>query len=118
MNTSPLHLGAIGLAIVLTGLGQVLVKQASTRSRSTVGIFFDPRLVAGYAMLLGVTLLVGFALREIPMRELSAWQTLTYPATIGLSVLMLRERLGRREAWGLALLVLGLAIFVTAEAPG
>lgn len=102
-------------AVVLTAFGQVLVKQASTRAATGLGIFTSWRLVVGYAFLFGMTLLTQLALHDMTLGELSVWITLTYPLTIGLSAVWLKERVGRRELVGLAILVVGLVVFGTAD---
>lgn len=104
------------LAVVLTGVGQVLVKQASTRAATSVRIFTSGRLIVGYAFLFGMTLLTQLALHDMTLGELSAWITLTYPVTLGLSALWLGEPVGRRELLGLGVLVVGLVVFATATA--
>jgi drug/metabolite transporter (DMT)-like permease len=107
------HLVAVLIAVLLTGIGQVLVKQASTAASGALRIFANWRLIVGYAMLFGMTLLIGYALRGLTVREVAALQTLNYPVTIGLSAWWLRENLGRREAVGVALLVIGLLVFAS-----
>lgn len=103
-------------AVVMTGVGQVLVKQASTRATSGVRIFTSWRLIVGYAFLFGMTLLTQLALHDMTLRELSVWITLTYPLTIGLSALWLREPVGGRELAGLLVLIAGLLVFAGADA--
>ena len=101
-------------AVLMTGLGQVLVKQASTRASSGLRIFTSWRLIVGYAFLFGMTLLTQLALHGMTLRELSVWITLTYPLTIGLSALWLKEKVGLRELLGLLVLVAGLVVFAAA----
>ncbi|HBQ14176.1 MAG: hypothetical protein EVA89_24830 [Sandaracinaceae bacterium] len=104
------HVYVLG-AVAMTGVGQVLVKQASTRAETGLRIFTSWRLVLGYTFLFGMTLLTQLALHDMTLRELSVWITLTYPLTIGLSALWLEERVGLRELLGLAVLVVGLVVF-------
>lgn len=102
------------LAVGLNALGQVVLRRESARASSDARIFRRWRLGLGYLSLAGMTIATQLALTHLTLRELSAWITLSYPATLGLGALWLGERIGRREAAGLALIVGGLVLFALA----
>lgn len=112
--TSPLHLAAVLFAVLLTGIGQVMVKQASVAATTRLRIFSNWRLIVGYAVLFAQTLTLGYALRGMSLGDVAAWQTLSFPMTAVMGRLWLGERFGGRQALGLGLLVVGLIIFGTA----
>ena len=112
--TWSIHLGAVLLAVLLTGVGQVFVKKASVAATTRLRIFANWRLILGYTVLFGQTMTLGYALRGMPLGEVAAWQTLTFPVTTVMGAIWLGEGFGRREAVGLGLLVVGLVVFAMA----
>lgn len=102
---------ALALAIVLTAISQLLLRQGAVRGARWMAGFVNPRSVAGYSLFVLVAALNVFALQAIPLRTLTAWTSLTYVLTIGLSHWILKEKLNAGMLAGCGLIMAGIVVF-------
>jgi len=103
------------LAVLLTGISQVLLKIGSAhrgkRKDSVLAAYLNLPTLFGYGLLLCVTVISVIALKEIPLKVLYAIASLNYIVVLGLSHLILKERIDKRMIFALGLIVGGVLIF-------
>jgi len=99
--------------VLMASIGQVLMKKGAL-ARSQVSVFrsfLDLRIVAGYGLMLASTVTSTIALKSIPLHFTVCLLPLGYVVVVLMSVAILHERMTRRHAWGLVLIVLGVVVF-------
>jgi small multidrug resistance pump len=99
--------------VVLASTGQVLMKKGAHRgrSRSVFLSFFDPFVMAGYALMLASTVASTIALKILPLKLTVALLPLGYIVVVFLSVALLRETMRRHHVWGMLIILAGIMIF-------
>jgi drug/metabolite transporter (DMT)-like permease len=97
-------------AVLLTGLGQVLLK-IGARSGGTWEVYTNPATLAGYCMFLVVTIYTIYALQVMDLKTLYALMSLNPLVVMVLSVLLLKETLTRNKVIAVGLIFCGLLVF-------
>ena len=103
------------LAVLLTGISQVLLKIGSAhqgkRRKSFLDAYLNLYTITAYGLLLLVTVISVIALKEIPLKVFYAIASLNYIVVIGFSHLILKERISKKMVFALGLIVCGVLIF-------
>ena len=103
------------LAVLLTGISQVLLKIGSAhhgkRKNSVLDAYLNLPALIGYGLLLCVTVICVIALKEIPLKVLYAIASLNLVVVVGLSWGVLKERVTRKMVVGMVMIVLGIVVF-------
>jgi drug/metabolite transporter (DMT)-like permease len=97
-------------AVVLTASAQLLLKRGARPDRRLLAALISPWSVAGYALLLAVTILNVYALTAVPLRTLTAWSAASYPLVLLASGRLLGERIDRRAALATLMVVAGIVV--------
>jgi multidrug transporter EmrE-like cation transporter len=103
------------LAILLTGISQVLMKIGSSRNgegRSRVfAMYLNIPTLTAYSLFLVTTIISVMVMREIPLKVFYAFASLNFLVVTGLSYWLLQERVDRDMIIALALIVAGVLVF-------
>jgi drug/metabolite transporter (DMT)-like permease len=103
------------LAVLLTGISQVLLKIGSAhhgkRKNSVLDAYLNLPALIGYGLLLCVTVICVIALKEIPLKVLYAIASLNLVVVVGLSWGILKEKINRNMIIAIVLIFLGVIIF-------
>jgi drug/metabolite transporter (DMT)-like permease len=106
------HYLCLFAGILLTGLAQILLRMGARQpDAGLIARMLQPKIVLGYGLFFGVTLLNVFAMQAIELRVMTAWSSLTYVWVMLLSGVCLRERITGRMVWGCGLIVVGVLVF-------
>ena len=97
--------------IVLTGIGQLLLKIGANNKNNSWSMFINPFTVTGYLLILSVTVFTVLALKVIDLKLLYALMALNYIILLALSKLVLNEPLTKNKIIATLLIFLGVAIF-------
>jgi drug/metabolite transporter (DMT)-like permease len=106
-----IHYLALGCSIVLTALSQVLLRSGAIRAKNWASSFMNWRSLSGYFLLLIVTQLMVFAMQEIPLRTMAAWNSSTFIVVLLAAWKFLGEKISPRTMVGSAIIVLGIVVF-------
>lgn len=103
------------LAVLLTGIGQVLLKIGSghqgKRKDSVLDAYLNLPALFAYGLLLFVTVITVIALKEIPLKIFYAIASLNLVVVVGLSWGILKEEVNKKMVVGIVLIVLGIVVF-------
>lgn len=99
------------LAILLTAVSQVVLRKGAKDRPTMFRAFFNPGTIIGLSLFVVVTILNVYALRQIELKTMTAWVSLTYLFTILLSRVFLDEALTKQKFIGAALIVFGIIVF-------
>ncbi len=105
------HGVALGLAIILTAASQLLLRQGAVRGTHRLAGLLNLRSAIGYFLFILVAALNVFALQAIALKTLTAWASLTYVLTMGLSHFLLGEKLNAEMFVGCGLIMAGIVVF-------
>lgn len=101
-------------AVLLTGISQTLLKVGAD-SGTGRNRFLDPYLnfptITAYVLLLLVTVLSVYALRDLPLKVFYSLTALNFIVVLGLSVVFLGEEVSRDRIAAIGLIVLGVVVF-------
>jgi drug/metabolite transporter (DMT)-like permease len=103
------------IGVLLTGISQVLLKIGSAHQGKRRPSFLDaylnlPTLFA-YGLLLLVTVISVIALKEVQLKMFYAITSLNLVVVVGLSYLILKERITKRMIFASGLIMCGVLIF-------
>lgn len=103
------------VAILFTGIGQVLMKIGASKKGEGrfrhFSMYLNAPTVIAYGLLLVTTILSVMVLRDIPLKVFYAVASLNFLVVTGLSYLLLKERVTREMIIALALIVAGILVF-------
>jgi drug/metabolite transporter (DMT)-like permease len=106
-----LHEIALATAIGITPLSQVLLRFGAKDSKTTLGALMNLKTLLGYSMFGVVILLAIFALQTIPLRTVTAWDSLAYVLTPLAARLLLKDPLTTRIFAGGLVIMAGILVF-------
>ena len=102
---------ALALAIILTGLAQVLLRIGARKRTKAIDSFFNIKTFSGYVIFLVVILLMIYSMQKIPFRTAVAWSSVTYILTPLLAHWIAKDTLSNRILTGSIVVVFGIIIF-------
>jgi multidrug transporter EmrE-like cation transporter len=103
------------IAVLLTGISQVLLKVGAAhrgkRKDSILDAYLNLPAFFAYGLLLLVTVISVIALKEVPLKVFYAIASLNLVVVVGLSWGILKEKVNKRMVMGIVLIVLGIVVF-------
>lgn len=112
MNSMLIGAGLVLFATGISAISQVLLKLSSRRSYpSAWREYINPFVITAYAMYFATTIMSVLALRYIPLTLSTALGTSGQIFVPVMSYLFLQEKISRRKAVGMAIIIVGIIIF-------
>ena len=105
----PHYLSAFG-AVILTAISHILLKTAATRN-SGVRLWLNARAITAYVLMFATTLMSLYAFRVVPLRANVVIAPLVLLGVAVLSVTTLGEHLTKRQIFGCAVILAGIAVY-------
>ena len=110
--TSPNHWIALGVAIMLTSISQVLLRagakgQISTKTTS----FLNSKILLGYLLFFVVVLLMIYSMQKISLRTASALISITYVLVPLMAHKFVGDPINTRIILGSLTIVVGIVVF-------
>lgn len=99
------------LTILLTGIGQTILKIGTLNNNSSLGVYINPATITGYILFLIVTISSVLALKGIELKLFYTLTSLNYVIVMILSRVILKENLSRNKIGSIFLIMVGLIIF-------
>lgn len=98
--------------IILTSLGQILLKIGSISGNNSIfKIFIQPASIAGYVIFALVAYLSIDAIKEMELKVFFAVTSLTYVTVLLLSSVFLHEKITKMKILAIFLITCGVIIF-------
>jgi drug/metabolite transporter (DMT)-like permease len=107
-------IGLVFLAVLLTGISQVLLKIGSQKGGGDTRFFMaylNIPTMTGYGILLVVTVISVIALVEVPLKMFYAIASLNFFVVAVLSWGILKEEVSKKMVLGILLIVMGVLVF-------
>lgn len=99
------------LVILLTGIGQTILKIGTLNNNSSLGIYINPATMTGYILFLIATISSVLALKGIELKLFYALTSFNYVVVMILSRVILKESLSKNKMGSIFLITVGLIIF-------
>jgi len=100
------------MAVFITIVAQMLLKQGATTSKKTVtALYLNFYTLFGYALLVISTVSIVYALKGIDMKEMIFILPLTYIFVPLLAIVFFKEKLERNQIIGIFLIFIGIIVF-------
>lgn len=103
------------LAVLLTGISQVLLKTGSAHQgkskESVLAAYLNIPTIFAYGLLVVVTIISVIALQEIPLKTFYALASINFVVVVGLSWGILKEKITRNLIIAIVLISSGVIIF-------
>lgn len=101
------------VSVLAASVSQLLLKQSALIPRESLAReYLNPRSLAAYALFFVSTLLTVWAYRGVPLSAGAMLEATGYVYVACFSRIFLREPLTRRTLAGLALIILGILVYV------
>ncbi|MDD1697767.1 MAG: EamA family transporter [Methanoregula sp.] len=108
-------LSLVFIAVLLTGISQVLLKIGAAhqgdQKNPVLAAYLNFPVITAYALLVFVTVITVIALKEVPLKMVYAITSLNFVVVTILSHWILKEQIGKRMIVALGLIVSGILIF-------
>lgn len=105
------HFGVLLACVFLTACAQLCLKSGATGRSGTVAAFVHWQALLGYAMLATVAVLAVYASQRLPLKLITAFQSLTYVLVVIGAWTLLGEKPSRRRVIGAMVIVVGTVVF-------
>lgn len=100
------------LSTFLSAISQVLLKKAAMRPhKNIVAEYTDWRVILGYGLFVGCTLLTMLAYRGVPLNIGPVLEATGYLYVTFFGVVIFKEQMNRKKFVALALILLGILIY-------
>ena len=99
------------VCVILTGLGQVLLKLGARNRKNVLSLFLNPFTIMGYVLFIIVTVCTVLALGGIELKALYTIMSLSYIIVIAFSKLILNEPISNNKIFATILIVIGVVVF-------
>jgi len=99
------------LAILLTGVGQVLLKMGARNNKTYLSMYLNLATLTGYGLFLITTVCAIYALQVMDLKLLYALMSLSHGVVLILSSLVLKEEISRNKAIAVGLIIIGIIVF-------
>ena len=104
--------GAAILAAFVTALSQIILKKQAniTEARGFFSKFLNPRVIISYGLLFSTLVINQVALIHVPVSVMPCITATSFVWVFVMGVLILGEKVSRRRALGVAIIILGVII--------
>lgn len=100
------------VSVFISSVSQILLKKAANRKYdSPLREYLNPLVIGAYAMFFGSVILTMLALKFVPLSMSPILESTGYIFVSVLGYFFLRERFSRKKLIGIALILVGIAIF-------
>lgn len=106
------HYLIILMAVFITIIAQMLLKQGATTSKKTLAsLYLNFHTLFGYALLVISTIAMVYALKGIDMKEVIFILPLVYIFVPFMGIVFFKEKLEHKQIIGIFLIFIGIIVF-------
>ena len=107
-----IYSGILLISVMVSSVSQILLKiSAGKQYPSRIREYLNPYVIIGYGLFFGCTLISMFALKVVPLSMAPVLEATGYIFVALLSFLFLKERLTLKQLLGMALILIGIAVY-------
>ena len=107
-----LYIGIYLLGVLISSISQVLLKKAALHTYdSPLKEYLNPLVITAYAFFFGATLMTILAYKVVPLSFGPVLESSSYLYVTVFGVLIFKEKMTKKKAAALALILMGIVIY-------
>ena len=107
-----LYIGIYLLGVLISSISQVLLKKAALHTYdSPLKEYMNPLVITAYAFFFGATLMTILAYKVVPLSMGAILEATAYLYITFFGVTIFKEKIGKKKACALALIIIGIVIY-------
>ena len=100
------------ISVLISSIAQVMLKaEADKKHESRLKEYLNPMVITAYGIFFLSTFLTMYALKYVPLTYSPIIEPLSYIFVPVIGVLVLKEKISRRRVLGIAVMLVGIAVF-------
>ena len=100
------------ISVLISSIAQVMLKaEADKKHKSRLKEYLNPMVITAYGIFFLSTFLTMYALKYVPLTYSPIIEPLSYIFVPVIGVLVLKEKISRRRMLGIAVMMVGIAVF-------
>ena len=112
MNELTIYICIYLTSIFLSSVSQVMLKSGSQKTyENKLKEYLNPLVILAYGLFFGCTLITMYALKVVPLSMAPVLEASGYIFVAVLSRVFLKERITRKKALGLGVIIAGILIY-------
>lgn len=112
MNSLGISVCILLVSVFISSVSQIMLKKAANKTYTNrIREYTNPLVVTAYALFFCSVLLTMAALRKVPLSMSPILESTGYIFVSILGYIFLKERFGKKKLLGLALILVGIAVF-------
>jgi len=112
MNNATIAVCIYLVSILISVISQILLKVSANKTYSSpIREYLNPHVICAYGMFFLSTILTMLALKYVALSAAPVLESLSYILVAVLGYLVLKERFNKKKLLGMAVILIGVAIF-------
>ncbi|MBQ8172203.1 MAG: EamA family transporter [Oscillospiraceae bacterium] len=100
------------VSILISAVSQIMLKKSAQKTYpSKLKEYLNPIVITAYILFFGCSFITMYALKVVPLSMYSIIESCGYIFVAVLSFFFLKEKLTKRQLAGMALIIIGIAIY-------
>ena len=100
------------ISVLISSIAQVMLKaEAAKKHENRLKEYLNPMVITAYGIFFLSTFLTMYALKYVPLTYSPIIEPLSYIFVPVIGVLVLKEKISRRRVLGIAVMLVGIAVF-------
>ncbi len=100
------------ISVLISSIAQVMLKaEADKKHESRLKEYLNPMVITAYGIFFLSTFLTMYALKYVPLTYSPIIEPLSYIFVPVIGVLVLKEKISKRRMLGIAVMMVGIAVF-------
>lgn len=106
-----MYIGIFFLSVLVAAVSQVLLKKSAMKQYTHKWEeYFNLYVIVGYGLLFFSMFLTVFAYKGVDLKTGPVIESTSYFFVAVLSAIFLKEKINKRKAWGLTVIILGVVV--------
>ena len=112
MNDFGMYVGILLVSVLISSVSQIILKKSADRTyKNGLAEYLNVRVITAYGLLFLSTVLTMIALRRVPLSMSPILKSTGYIYISVMGYFFLKEKFTKRKAAGMALILVGIAIY-------
>lgn len=112
MNNFGMYVGILLVSVLISSVSQIILKKSADRTyKNALAEYLNIRVISAYGMFFASTVLTMIALKRVPLSMSPILESTGYIYISVMGYVFLKEKFTRRKAAGMALILVGIAIY-------
>lgn len=112
MSELAVYSGIMLISILISSVSQIMLKKSAQKKYpSKIQEYLNPMVIIAYGLFFGCTLITMYSLKVVPLSMSPILESAGYIFVAVLSFIFLKEKLTKRQLLGMALIIIGIAVY-------